>query len=337
MQTLNKTVLLNGCSAIGCNILVYDTDDDALNLIKAIAAEGNIVVPKKSAIDILTLIQNTDLDATDICAIFLTEDQDENGLCGFDIAKEIHRARSNVPIFMRLRNGGSINDLNISQRQLIAGCYCTSEPEQLKNYTDKFLYGFYFPTKLVDIFTSAGTSVLNSTFKGCEVREAKPFLVYDHFINTEYTSILPVQFSFGNGVLTLLIKEDDAVALIDNGHTSLNKDQVNNDHLNQLISEVMNLYWGKVRRSAEVTYGSEQERSPVNIPIVVNHKKKYINFGNNTPQLCFRYVLLRDASTLDPIIVEFKMMFNSVLRPKDFPEKVTSENIIEDGSFFEFF
>lgn len=336
METLSKTVLLSECSAIGCNILVYDNNDEALTLIKSIAADGNIIVPKKEAINIINLIQNADLNATDICAIFLTEEEDEEGHTGFDIAKKIHETRSNIPIFMRLRPGRSVINLQTDERRLIAGCYCTSDPQQLKDYTNKFLYGFYFPTKLIDIFTSAGLEVLTSAVKGCEVQEAKPFLVYDHFINTEYTSILPVQFSFGNGILTLLIKEEDSLALVKNGHTALNCDQTSNDHLNQLISEVMNLFWGKVRLSCEMTYGSAHERAPVNIPIVVNHKKNYINFGNNTPQLCFRYVLLRDASVLDPIIVEFKMMFNSVLRPKDFPE-VTPSTELKDDDFFEFF
>lgn len=337
MQSLSKTVLLNNCSALGCNILVYDTDDEALRLIKSIAAEGNVVVPKKEAVDIITIIQNADLNTTDICAIFLTEEKDENGLSGFTIAKKIHKTHNNIPIFMRLKNGRNINELKTEDRKIIAGSYSNSTPEELKNYTEKFLYGFYFPTRLVDIFTKAGTEILNSTFKGCEIKEAKPFLVYDHFITTEYTCILPVQFSFGNGVLTLLVKGGAAQSLIENGHTALNKDQTSNDHLNQLISEVMNLFWGNARLSSERIYGCVYDRSPINIPIVVNHEKNYISFGNNTPQLCFRYVLLSDPSIIEPIIIEFKVMFNSVLRAKDFPEHKSQDIICDDSGFFEVF
>lgn len=337
MQTFSKTVHPSSCTAIGCNILVYDTNEDAVALIRSIAAEGNLVVPKKDVCDVSKLVSCEEFSNTDICAMFLTEELDEHGLSGFDIAMQIHKSRSNVPIFMRLLNNRSINDLDIEQQKRIAGCYSTSEPEKLKNYTDKFLYGFYFPNDLVDIFVKAGSSVLNTAFKGCEIREAKPYLVYDHLITTEYTSILPVQFTFGNGTLTLHLKEADAQSLIANDHTALDSSQTSNDCLNQLISELMNLYWGKVRYESESKYSLDEQRNPVSIPVVVNHKRNYINFGNHTPQLCFRYVLLRDASLLEPIIVEFKMMFNSVLRPADFIENKAPKANIDDSDFFELF
>ncbi|TVZ41687.1 chemotaxis phosphatase CheX-like protein [Alteromonadaceae bacterium 2753L.S.0a.02] len=337
MQTLSKTVHPSSCTSIGCNILVYDTDEDALALIRSIAAEGNLVVPKKGISDVSELLSRAEFYHPDICAIFLTEELDENGLSGFDIAMQIHQSRTNVPIFMRLLPGRGINDLNVDQRRRIASCYSTSEPEKLKNYTDKFLYGFYFPNALVDIFVKTGATVLSATFKGCEIRESKPYLVYDHLITTEYTSLLPVQFTFGNGILTFHIKEEDAIALIANEHTALSSTQTTNDCLNQLISEVMNQYWGKVRYECESQYSKEEQRNPVSIPIVVNHKQNYINFGNHTPQLCFRYILLRDSSLPQPIIVEFKMMFNSVLRPSDFPERNDSKSEIDDSDYFELF
>jgi hypothetical protein len=320
MLALTRTIHPKNCSAIGCTILVFDRDEEAVNLIKSLGAEGNIKIPHKEEINITESIVELDLIESDICAIFLSEEFDSDGLTGIDIATKFHSAKSNTPIFMRLTGDRTLNDLPMAQRQLITGCYTTNRPEQLKKITESFLYGFYFPNHLVQIFIEAGLYTLNCTIENCEIKSSVPFLVYDYTLAAEFTSILPMQLPFGNGALTFSIKENDALILIKNDHTALNKDQTSTDHCNQFISEITNQFWGKVRRMCQAVYGSEQHRAPVTIPIIVNHQQKYISFGNHTPQLCFRYLLIRDHLIPEAISVEFKIIFNTILRPKDFYE-----------------
>lgn len=325
------------CSIIHCHVLVYEQSFTAVELIRAVAKDCNLIQPKSQTGNILGILQNTNFTDSDICAVFLCEEVDEHGLTGFEIAQIIHKERSNVPIFMRLENGRSENDLTHEQRNVIVGCYTELESEKLRNHTDKFLYGFYFPNPLVDIFIRSGLDVLSSTFKGCEIRTSKPFLVYDHIITTEYTSILPAHFGFGNGILTFLMKESDAHELIAHGHTALKIQQTDNDYVNQLVSEVMNQYWGQVRILCNQLFGEFEDKKNIYLPMVVNHKKNYINFGNHIPQLCFRYVLLRGGSIPEPFIVEFKIMFNTVFKKEDFPAPREIQPDSDADTGFEFF
>ncbi|MEJ2682324.1 MAG: hypothetical protein P8144_12850, partial [Gammaproteobacteria bacterium] len=253
----NSASLTSNNAELACNVLVYDSDPNAIKLIESVVHQCNVIKPESETGNILTLLQHDNFQETDICAVFLSENSDINDLTGFEIAKVIHRHRNNIPVFVRLSADRELSDLSSDKRNLIAGCYNTNDPDSLKKYTDKFLYGFYFPNSLVDIFLNAGLEVLKNTFRSCEIKSSKPFLLYDHIITTEYTSILPVQFNFGNGVLTFLMKEDDAIRLVANEHTALKKSQTNCDYMNQLVSEVMNLYWGKVRKRCEDVFGDE--------------------------------------------------------------------------------
>lgn len=337
MQDVNELKGEPVAESVGSNILVYDRNESAIALIKQIAKDSNLISPPKEAWDILNHVRHLNFGESDVCAVFLSEEKDENGFSGFEVAKVIQRVRSCIPIFMRLEEGRSINDLDMDQKSLIVGCYTTSEPEQLEKYAKRFIYGFYFPHALVDIFVRSGKEVLTSTFKGCEVRESKPFLAYDHYINTEYTSLLPVQFGFGNGILAFLMKDEDAAVLIGNGHTPLLSEQTQDKHVNQLVSEILNLFWGRVRLASENIYRESETRKLVNIPMVVNHKKNYINFGSMTPQLCFRFILIRDVSIPEPYVLEFKIMFSSTLQADNFVVKETPDNDQDIGGAFESF
>lgn len=334
MLALTRTIHPISCSAIGCTILVYDKNDEAVDLIKSLSADGTIMAPEQEEMGILETIAQLNLTQSDICAVFLSEEFDSEGLTGIEIATRIHSTKSNIPIFMRLAGNRTLNDLPPEHRQAVTGYYNTSSPERLKKITDHFLYGFYFPNYLIHIFIEAGLFTLNSAIKNCEIKSSVPFLIYDYTLATEYTSILPIQLPFGNGAITFSINESDAINLIEHEHTALNSTQNSNDHCNQFISEITNQFWGKVRRMCHLAYGNELHRAPVNIPIIVNHKQKFVNFGNHTPQLCFRYLLIKNHLIPEAINVEFKIIFNSILRPKDFYELVPrTTNPIDDDHF----
>jgi hypothetical protein len=324
MLALTRTIHPQNCSAIGCSILVFDKNDEALSLIKSLARVGDIITPEKNELTIAESIAQIDVTQSDICAVFLSEEFMGEGLSGFDIAEKIHAIKSCIPLFMRLTGLRSMSDLTARQRQTITAAYSTCKPGQFKKITNSFLYGLYFPNQLVNIFSEAGLFTLNTVIKHCEIISSRPFLIYDHTLAAEYTSMLPIQLPFGNGTITFSISEHDTLNLIKNEHTALKIDQTSVDHCNQLISEITNQYWGKVRRMCELSYGNAYHRPPINVPIVVNHKLKYINFGNHTPQLCFRYLLIRDHLVPEAISVEFKIIFSTILRPKDFCELMSS-------------
>ena len=82
---------------------MYDKSDQAVDLIKSLSADGAIVVPEQEDQGILATIAQLGLTQSDICAVFLSEEFDSDGLTGLEIATRIHSAKSNIPILCASR------------------------------------------------------------------------------------------------------------------------------------------------------------------------------------------------------------------------------------------
>jgi len=57
----------------------------------------------------------------------------------------------------------------------------------------------------------------------------------------------------------------------------------------------------------------------VQVPLIVNHKHKYISFGSENPQLCFRFNLA-DPVTGGATTLYARFVFNLSWSPDDFRE-----------------
>ncbi|HMY41097.1 MAG TPA: hypothetical protein PK011_17360, partial [Marinagarivorans sp.] len=112
--------------------MVYDKNDEAVDLIKSLSADGIIVAPEHEDMGLLETIAQLSLTQSDICAVFISEEFDSEGLTGIEIATRIHSTKSNIPIFMRLAGNRTVNDLPPEHHQAITGYYNTSSPERLK-------------------------------------------------------------------------------------------------------------------------------------------------------------------------------------------------------------
>jgi len=55
------------------------------------------------------------------------------------------------------------------------------------------------------------------------------------------------------------------------------------------------------------------------VPLLVNHKHKYISFGTSNPQLCFRFTLA-DATGTRTATLYARFVFNLSWSPQDFRE-----------------
>jgi len=69
------------------------------------------------------------------------------------------------------------------------------------------------------------------------------------------------------------------------------------------------------------------------VPIVINHMHRYISFGSENPQLCFKCVL-RDAEnpTFAPLVIYQRFVFNLNWSPEDFHENDPSlDSLVASG------
>jgi hypothetical protein len=69
------------------------------------------------------------------------------------------------------------------------------------------------------------------------------------------------------------------------------------------------------------------------VPLIINHLHRYISFGSEKPQLCFKYTL-HDAENSDrqSLIIYQRFIFNLNWAPEEFAENEASvEDLFEMG------
>ena len=72
------------------------------------------------------------------------------------------------------------------------------------------------------------------------------------------------------------------------------------------------------------------------VPLVVNHKHKYISFGTENPQLCFLYTLT-DETNGRAVKVYQRFIFNLSWSPEDFKEVTHDVDEFVDSGELELF
>jgi hypothetical protein len=105
--------------------------------------------------------------------------------------------------------------------------------------------------------------------------------------------------------------------------------------VNDRLSEVTNLIWGAFKNR----YIGDQTAvatARVQVPLVVNHQHKYISFGTENPQLCFRYTLTDEKDgRVSTLYARF--IFNLNWSPEDFEEIVPNVDGLVDSGELELF
>jgi hypothetical protein len=100
--------------------------------------------------------------------------------------------------------------------------------------------------------------------------------------------------------------------------------------VNALLGEITNLIWGafKNRYIGSDTLTINQQ---IQVPLVVNHKHKYISFGTENPQLCFLYRVVDESSGRSVKFYQ-RFVFNLNWSPEDFQEIVNdAQQLVEAG------
>jgi hypothetical protein len=105
--------------------------------------------------------------------------------------------------------------------------------------------------------------------------------------------------------------------------------------VNDLLSEITNLIVGLLQESLHRRRQSRRG-SQVQVPLIVNHKRKYISFGTENPQLCFRFTLT-NPTTGSSTSLFARYIFNLSWSPEDFKEIVLDANDMVDSGELELF
>jgi hypothetical protein len=173
---------------------------------------------------------------------------------------------------------------------------------------------------------------LSSQFKDVIVGVETPYVVRDRVIFGEVFSLIPLESTWCRGYMMLQTGEQAMLEVVKMDKTHVATDSANFRNVNNILSEVTNLIWGAFKNR----YISDEDRNihfHSQVPIIINHKHKYISFGSENPQLCFKYTLTDpNNSDSQPVIIYQRFVFNLTWSPEDFKENQASvEELVDSG------
>lgn len=320
-------------SKIVSKVLVLDGNTDCLDRIKLFCDSNGLVGLKVQPDSVMAVLRSN----LDLGAILLSETFADGAQSGTALARKIHAVRPELPIFLRREVSDNVDDIPERDRLLFSAAYTIGSISKLEPVIEEFIFSRSYPNALVRGITEIAIPALESQFKGMQVEVEAPYLVRDRLIFGEIFTLIPLESSWCRGYMMLQTEEDALMHWVKSGRTFVKPEEAYDfRNLNGLLGEITNLIWGAVKNRylssvREDTYLSQ-------VPIIINNLHRYISFGSDNPQLCFKYTVLdaKDPS-FRPLVIQQKFVFNLSWSPEDFSENVTSVDELVSSGELEFF
>ncbi|TXI99511.1 MAG: chemotaxis protein CheX [Aquabacterium sp.] len=312
-------------------VLVLNDDAEVRGHIMAFCDAHHLIPVKPQAGAALTVLKSN----VDLGAIFMQETYTGEGGNALELARAIHDIRPELPIFLRREAASHLDDLPDLYRGIFTAAYTTSTIDELAPLIDKNIFSFQYPNALVRGITEITKNTLETQFKGVEVRTEAPYMVRDRIIYGELFTLIPLESTWCRGYMMLQTEEGPLIKYVEDGRTHISRDPANFRDINHVMGEVTNLIWGafKNRFISNETVDWRQSQ----VPLIVNHEHRYISFGSEDPQLCFRYTLVDPNGEAPPLVLYQRFVFNLSWDPEKFKEnEVLAEDLFESGEL-EFF
>lgn len=309
-------------------VLVHDCSRENETAIKQFCDNNQLVALKSSCDNVLDVLRSY----VDLGGVFLSEDLDGEPGGGIKLGEEIHRIRPELPIFLRVNSSSSsIED----PKKSFCATYTIEDIDSLKGIINEYIFCTFYPNALIRGIEEITCETLQNFFEDVDISVSAPYLVKDRIIFGELFSLIPVESCWCKGYMTLQSEECNVRQMVK--AEKLNDEAADSENfrvINDVLSEITNMAWGTIRNRFI------SENCPVSdvrtqVPIIVNHKNKYITFGTNTPQLCFKYTLTRDEGASFSLYIKF--VFNLHWEPEKFSENQPSVNELVTSGELEFF
>ncbi|HVQ16930.1 MAG TPA: chemotaxis protein CheX [Vicinamibacterales bacterium] len=310
-------------------VLVLDNSQDHAQRIKEFC-EQNDLVPLKVRKDSVMSVLKTNID---LGAILYSENYGETPAETARIATEIHALRPELPIIIRRQKQATLAGLPDELQHVCCRAYVASDFPSLRKVIDEYIFCLIYPNALLRGISEITESVLKGQFAAQSVSFDTPYIVHDRVIFGEVFSLIQLESSWCRGYMMLQTEEDAFLDLA--GAVATNDAAAMFRKVNDRLSEVTNLIWGSFKNRY---IGDEKMMAAarVQVPLVVNHKHKYISFGTENPQLCFRFTLT-DAKDGRTSTLYARFIFNLNWSPEDFKEIVPDVDGLVDSGELELF
>jgi hypothetical protein len=325
---------MNDTAQLISKVLVLEGDSACHDRIKSFC-DANHLLPLKAYADNVMAVLKSNVD---LGAIFLSErfnDQNDGGIL---LGRNIHAARPELPIFLR-RNGGApadLADLPEDDRACFQAGYSADAMHELQPAIDRCIFSLVYPHALVRGIEELTLAALGNQFFDVEIEVQPAQVVRDRIIFGELFSLIPLESDWCRGYLMLQTEEQALMDFVRQGKTLLPAEFDSFRDVNNVLGDVTNLVWGTFKNRFVLQETGSGHMTQV--PIIVNHQHRYISFGSDDPQLCFRYTL-RDPNPANPsrLVLDQRFIFNLRWLPDNFQENEAAMNDLVHSGELELF
>ncbi len=307
-----------------CKVIVHDSNPDCENIIKEFCSDHNLVAVKSQSTNIMDVLKSN----VDLGAIFLSEDLADPE-SGEPLYVTIRRIRPELPVMLR-ETGGSGNP-----GAYACVSYAIDKIALIRSAIDEHIFNKQYPNALIRGIKEITNDSLTHIFPEVELETSFPYLIKDRIIYGELFSLIPLDSAWCRGYMMLQTDQRYITDLV-------KKDIIQGDAqqnfrvINDVLSEITNMVWGRIR-TRFISDKDQMHTLATQVPIIVNHQNKYITFGTDAPQLCFKYTLKQAGPEKKLVTLYQKFVFNLNWAPEKFSEnQPTVDDFIASGEL-EFF
>ncbi len=305
-------------------VLVLDNSADHLAAIRTFCDANRLVGLKVRKNRLMSVLRAN----VDLGAILLAEDFGATADETAEIALKVHTVRPELPIILRRNGADTLDDLPETLRKAYCAAFTTADMPHLKSVIDEYIFSVLYPNALVRGILEITEGSLAGQFPRLTIRADTPYVVRDRVIFGEVFSLIPLESTWCRGYMMLQTEETPILELLNRARPD---DEVASFRaVNSLLGEITNLIWGGFK-NRYIGDETTLARSSIQVPLVVNHKHKYISFGSEDPQLCFLYTLTDDETGRSVRLYQ-RFVFNLAWAPEDFKEIAQpTDELVESG------
>jgi hypothetical protein len=312
-------------------VLVLDNDTDCHATIRQFCERSGLVGLRVQQEHLMSVLRsNVDLGGVMLSESCAGLEQGDGGL-----AREIHRIRPELPLFLRRRRRLDGVQISAKDMRLFSAVYRIDDIDSLQEALEKSIFSLRYPNALVRGIAELSKTVLENQFQDWDVEVETPYLVRDRIIFGELFTLIPLESNWCRGYMMLQAEEVALLRIAAPQEVETISEEESFRRLNNTLAETTNLIWGwfKNRFISQEGMQSGLAGNLVQVPIVVNHGRRYISFGSEDAQLCFKYVLrARGDSDRDAVTLVQRFIFNLNWSPEDFMENQASvEELFQTG------
>ncbi|UEP49898.1 chemotaxis protein CheX [Burkholderia ambifaria] len=305
-------------------VLVLDDSPAHAATIKRFCDEHNLVGLTVRRNRLLKVLRSN----IDLGAILLAEDYGGSPAESAIVATQIDALRPELPIILRRASDASRDGLPEALARVACAAYVADDMTPLARAIGEYLFGRDYPNALVRGISEITEARLDSLFPGMTIERDTPCIVRDQIIFGEVFSLIALESAWCRGYMLLQTSEQPLLDMIDGTRHDGRAPDFRD--VNSLLGELTNLVWGAFKNR----YLGDAEalaRHPVQVPLVVNHKQKFISFGGDCPQLCFKY-RMTDRASGRSVQLDQRFVFSLSWSPEDFRESVQDVGpMVESG------